>query len=114
MLLPKATGELYCNVYSEIYGLPTISLRYFNVFGQRQDPKSQYAAVIPIFIDKLLKNESPVIYGDGEQTRDFVNVKEVVEANFFLHNPVKLVCSILDLERVPPLTSSLKLLKIPW
>jgi UDP-glucose 4-epimerase len=77
----KATGELYCNVYSEIYGLPTISLRYFNVFGPRQDPKSQYAAVIPIFIDKLLKNESPIIYGDGEQTRDFVSVKDVVDAN---------------------------------
>jgi UDP-glucose 4-epimerase len=77
----KASGELYCNVYSEIYGLPTISLRYFNVFGPRQDPKSQYAAVIPIFIDKLLKNESPVIYGDGEQTRDFVSVKDVVDAN---------------------------------
>ncbi len=77
----KATGEFYCNVYSEIYNLPTISLRYFNVFGPRQDPKSQYAAVIPIFIDKLLKNEQPVIYGDGEQTRDFVNVKNVVDAN---------------------------------
>lgn len=77
----KATGELYCNVYSEIYKLPTISLRYFNVFGPRQDPNSQYAAVIPIFIDKILKNESPVIYGDGKQTRDFVNVEQVVEAN---------------------------------
>ena len=77
----KATGELYCRVYSEIYELSTIALRYFNVFGPRQDPKSQYAAVIPIFIDKLLKNESPIIYGDGEQTRDFVNVKQVVEAN---------------------------------
>lgn len=77
----KATGELYCNVYSEIYNLPTISLRYFNVFGPKQDPKSQYAAVIPIFIDNLLKNKSPVIYGDGEQTRDFVSVKQVVDAN---------------------------------
>lgn len=77
----KATGELYCNVYTEIYGLSTISLRYFNVFGPRQDPKSQYAAVIPIFIDKLIKNESPVIYGDGKQTRDFVSVKDVVDAN---------------------------------
>ena len=56
-------------------------LRYFNVFGPRQDPESQYAAVIPIFIDKLLKNESPIIYGDGEQTRDFVSVKNVVDAN---------------------------------
>lgn len=77
----KATGELYCNVFSEIYGLPTISLRYFNVFGPRQDPNSQYAAVIPIFINKMLKNESPVIYGDGEQSRDFVSVKHVVDAN---------------------------------
>ncbi len=79
--ITKAAGEMYCNVYSEIYDLPTISLRYFNVFGPRQDPKSQYAAVIPIFIDKILKNESPVIYGDGEQTRDFVSVKKVVDAN---------------------------------
>ena len=77
----KATGELYCTVYSEIYDLPTIALRYFNVFGPKQDPESQYAAVIPIFIDKILKNQRPVIYGDGEQTRDFVNVKEVVDAN---------------------------------
>ena len=77
----KATGELYCRVYSEIYDLPTIALRYFNVFGPKQDPKSQYAAVIPIFIDKILKNQRPVIYGDGEQTRDFVNVKHVVDAN---------------------------------
>ena len=77
----KATGELYCRVYSEIYNFSTISLRYFNVFGPKQDPKSQYAAVIPIFIDKLLNNENPVIYGDGEQTRDFVSVKQVVEAN---------------------------------
>lgn len=77
----KSTGELYCNVYAKIYGLPTVSLRYFNVFGPRQDPKSEYAAVIPIFIDKLLKNESPMIYGDGEQTRDFVDVNQVVDAN---------------------------------
>lgn len=77
----KATGELYCNVFSKIYGLPTISLRYFNVFGPRQDPKSQYAAVIPIFIDKILKNERPVIYGDGKQTRDFISVKQIVDAN---------------------------------
>lgn len=77
----KATAELYCNVYTEIYDLPTTCLRYFNVFGPKQDPNSQYAAVIPIFIDKLLKNERPTIYGDGEQTRDFVSVERVVEAN---------------------------------
>lgn len=77
----KATAELYCNVYSEIYDLPTTCLRYFNVFGPKQDPNSQYAAVIPIFIDKLLKNERPTIYGDGEQTRDFISVERIVEAN---------------------------------
>lgn len=77
----KAAGELYCNVFSEIYGLPTVSLRYFNVFGPRQDPNSQYAAVIPNFIDKLVKNERPIIYGDGEQTRDFISVKNIVDAN---------------------------------
>ena len=77
----KATAELYCNVYSEIYELPTTCLRYFNVFGPKQDPNSQYAAVIPIFIDKLLKNERSTIYGDGEQTRDFVSVEKIVDAN---------------------------------
>ncbi|MEN4005904.1 MAG: SDR family oxidoreductase [Methanobacteriaceae archaeon] len=77
----KAAGELYCNVFSEIYGLPTVVLRYFNVFGPRQDPNSQYAAVIPNFIEKMIKNERPVIYGDGEQTRDFISVKHVVDAN---------------------------------
>lgn len=77
----KAAGELYCNVFSEIYGLPTVSLRYFNVFGPRQDPDSQYAAVIPNFIEKMLKGERPVIYGDGEQTRDFISVKHIVDAN---------------------------------
>ena len=77
----KAAGELYCNVFTEVYGLPTISLRYFNVFGPRQDPNSPYAAVIPIFIQKMLENKRPVIYGDGEQTRDFVSVKNIVKAN---------------------------------
>lgn len=77
----KASGELYCDVFSKMYNLPTISLRYFNVFGPRQDPKSQYAAVIPNFIDKILKNENPVIYGDGEQIRDFIFVKDVVDVN---------------------------------
>jgi UDP-glucose 4-epimerase len=79
--ISKVTGELYCRAYTELYGLSTISLRYFNVFGPRQDPNSQYAAVIPIFINKMLKNERSVIYGDGEQSRDFVFVKNVVDAN---------------------------------
>jgi UDP-glucose 4-epimerase len=77
----KIAGELYCQNFTDIYGLPTISLRYFNVFGPRQDPNSQYAAVIPKFIDAILHDSPPVIYGDGEQTRDFIYVKDVVGAN---------------------------------
>ncbi|MEW6009808.1 MAG: SDR family oxidoreductase [Euryarchaeota archaeon] len=77
----KATGEYYCKVFEEVYGLKTASLRYFNVFGPRQDPESQYAAVIPKFIQKMLKGEKPVIFGDGEQSRDFTFIKNVVEAN---------------------------------
>jgi UDP-glucose 4-epimerase len=77
----KMAGESYCKVFHEIYGLPTISLRYFNVFGPRQDPLSQYAAVIPRFITATLNYSSPIIYGDGEQNRDFTFVKHVVDAN---------------------------------
>jgi nucleoside-diphosphate-sugar epimerase len=77
----KLVGEYYCRVYAEVYGLSTLCLRYFNVFGPRQNPNSQYAAVIPAFIDSLLKGQSPKIYGDGEQTRDFCFVKNVVKAN---------------------------------
>jgi UDP-glucose 4-epimerase len=79
--ITKLTGEHYCRVFSELYGLKTVALRYFNVFGPRQDPKSEYSAVIPKFITKILNHESPVIYGDGEQTRDFSYVKDVVQAN---------------------------------
>jgi UDP-glucose 4-epimerase len=77
----KLAGEQYLRVFSEVYGLKTVALRYFNVFGPRQDPKSQYAAVIPNFITAILGQQSPVIYGDGEQTRDFTFVKDVVQAN---------------------------------
>ena len=77
----KLAGEEYLRVFSEVYGLKTVSLRYFNVFGPRQDPLSQYAAVIPNFITRILRHEPPVIYGDGEQTRDFSYVKDVVQAN---------------------------------
>jgi nucleoside-diphosphate-sugar epimerase len=77
----KAAGEMLASSFSEVYGLPIISLRYFNVFGKRQDPFSAYAAVIPLFVSKLIRGERPVIYGDGEQTRDFVHVENVVEAN---------------------------------
>ena len=77
----KLTGEYYCKVVTEIYGLKTASLRYFNVYGPRQDPSSEYAAVMPKFITKALNSESPIIYGDGEQTRDFTFVRDVVSAN---------------------------------
>jgi UDP-glucose 4-epimerase len=77
----KLTGEYYCRVYTEIYGLDTISLRYFNVFGPRQDPYSQYAAVVPRFILLALKNEPLEIHGDGRQSRDFTYVKNVAKAN---------------------------------
>jgi UDP-glucose 4-epimerase len=79
--ITKLDGEFYLQVYQENSDLKTTSLRYFNVFGPRQDPKSQYAAAIPIFINKALRNEPLTIYGDGEQTRDFIYVKDVVKAN---------------------------------
>jgi UDP-glucose 4-epimerase len=77
----KVTGEYYCQVFKQIYHLPTVCLRYFNVYGRRQDPHSQYSAVIPKFISLIKQNKSPVIFGDGEQTRDFTYIQDVVQAN---------------------------------
>jgi nucleoside-diphosphate-sugar epimerase len=77
----KLAGEYYCKVFSELFAVKTASLRYFNVFGPRQDANSDYAAVIPKFILRMLDNKSPVIFGDGKQTRDFIFVKDVVQAN---------------------------------
>jgi len=77
----KLAGEYYCRVFSSVYGLATISLRYFNVFGPHQNPDSQYAAVVPKFIRCLLDGQAPSIYGDGEQTRDFTYIDNVVAAN---------------------------------
>lgn len=77
----KLFGEFYCQVFSHVYGLETVSLRYFNVFGPRQDPTSQYSGVISKFVTALLANEPPVIFGDGEQSRDFTYVDNVVSAN---------------------------------
>ena len=77
----KAAGELYCKIFSHVYDLPTACLRYFNVFGPRQDAKSQYSAVIPKFAEAIMKGESPVIYGDGMQSRDFTFIDKVVDAN---------------------------------
>lgn len=77
----KYVGELYCKLFSDIYNLPTVALRYFNVFGPRQSPGSDYAAVIPRFVDRMLADQRPMIFGDGEQSRDFVFVEDVVAAN---------------------------------
>ena len=79
--LHKLVGEYYLSVFNKCWGLETIALRYFNVFGPRQDPKSQYAAAIPAFVSAILKNEPPTVYGDGEQTRDFTYIDNVVHAN---------------------------------
>jgi nucleoside-diphosphate-sugar epimerase len=77
----KLVGEYYCQVFTRVYGLETVSLRYFNVFGPRQDPGSQYSGVVSRFISALLSDERPVIYGDGEQSRDFTYIDNVVFAN---------------------------------
>ena len=77
----KLVGENYLRVFSEIFGLGTVALRYFNIFGPRQDPHSQYAAVIPNFITRVIEEDSPKIFGDGEQSRDFTFVANVVKAN---------------------------------
>jgi nucleoside-diphosphate-sugar epimerase len=87
----KLAGEEYCKVFTRLYGFPAVSLRYFNVFGPRQDPKSQYAAVIPAFITAALEGRRPTVHGDGCQTRDFTYVENVVEANL-------LACEASDAE----------------
>ncbi|MEO6173944.1 MAG: NAD-dependent epimerase/dehydratase family protein [Flavobacterium circumlabens] len=79
--ITKLDGEYYLKMYLDQYQVPTASLRYFNVFGPRQNPESAYAAAVPIFINKALQNEPITIYGDGSQTRDFIYVKDVVKAN---------------------------------
>ncbi len=79
--ISKLAGEQLCAVWTEAYGIETVSLRYFNVFGPRQDPASHYAAAIPKFLQALTEGAEPVVYGDGEQTRDFVHVDDVVDAN---------------------------------
>jgi UDP-N-acetylglucosamine/UDP-N-acetyl-alpha-D-glucosaminouronate 4-epimerase len=77
----KLAGEHYCAAFSEVYGLETVRLRYFNVFGPRQPPDSPYAAVIPRFLEAMMAGKSPIIYGDGQQSRDFTYVTDVVDAN---------------------------------
>jgi nucleoside-diphosphate-sugar epimerase len=77
----KLVGEHYCRVFHQVFGLPTVALRYFNVFGPRQDPEGAYAAVIPRFLQAILAGRAPVIFGDGGQTRDFCYIDNVVQAN---------------------------------
>jgi nucleoside-diphosphate-sugar epimerase len=79
--LQKYVGEVYCRLYASLYGLETVALRYFNIYGPRQNPDSEYAAVIPRFLRACLRGEAPHIYGDGEQTRDFTFVGDAVQAN---------------------------------
>ena len=95
--LQKHTGELYCRLYAELFGLETISLRYFNVYGPRQDPHGDYAAVIPRFVADCLAGVSPRVHGDGEQTRDFVYVADVARANRLAADaaiPAGAVCNV--------------------
>lgn len=77
----KLAAEYYCQVFTHVYGLETVCLRYFNVFGPRQDPTSQYAAVIPLFITAMLRNQPPTIFGDGQQSRDFTYIDNIVHGN---------------------------------
>ena len=93
----KLFGEYYCQVFTRVYNLETVSIRYFNVFGPRQDPSSPYSGVISKFITTLLDGESPVIYGDGEQSRDFTYVSNVVDANLRAAESVEAVGQVINL-----------------
>ena len=93
----KLAAEKYCKVFYEIYGLETVCLRYFNVFGPNQDPSSQYSAAIPKFITAILNGSQPTIYGDGEQSRDFTYVENVVEANLLACQAEKVGGMVLNI-----------------
>lgn len=93
----KLTGEYYCSVFYSVYGLETISLRYFNVFGPYQNPKSQYAAAIPAFVTSILNDTPPTIYGDGLQSRDFTFIDNVVQANLLAATAPKTQGSVVNI-----------------
>ena len=95
--LTKLAGEYYCRIFSEIYGLETASLRYFNVFGPRQSLENQYAVVIPKFVTCILKDESPPIHGDGKQTRDFTYVENVVQSNIKAATAPNIKCEVFNI-----------------
>ena len=92
----KLMGEYYCQVFSRVYGLDAVCLRYFNVFGPRQNPSSMYSGVISRFIDALMKGETPVIYGDGEQSRDFTYIANVVDANIKAAQTVQGISEVIN------------------
>jgi nucleoside-diphosphate-sugar epimerase len=93
----KLVGEHYCQVFTRVYGLETVSLRYFNVFGPRQDPSSHYSGVISRFISELLSGRKPVIYGDGEQSRDFTYIDNVVDANLKAAESTKGIGEVINI-----------------
>src|SRR5438876_4922742 len=93
----KLVGEYYCQVFTRVYELETVSLRYFNVFGPRQDPSSQYSGVISRFIGALLSDQRPVIYGDGEQSRDFTYIDNVVAANLRAAETTKGIGQVINI-----------------
>jgi nucleoside-diphosphate-sugar epimerase len=92
----KLVGEYYCQVFTRAYGLETVALRYFNIFGPRQDPSSQYSGVISRFIAALVGGTTPTIYGDGEQTRDFTYVANAVEANLLAAESARAVGHVIN------------------
>lgn len=93
----KLTGELYCNVFHRCFGLETITLRYFNVFGERQDPRSRYAAAIPAFVNAILRGQPPTVYGDGLQSRDFTYIENVIQGNLLAMRAPKLAGEVVNL-----------------
>src|SRR3954463_9908294 len=92
----KVACELYAQTYTRAYGLPSVALRFFNVYGPRQDPKSEYAAAIPRFVTRLLAGERPIVFGDGLQTRDFVHISDVVQANLLAATSEKAVGQVIN------------------
>jgi UDP-glucose 4-epimerase len=100
----KLAAESYCRVFTQVYGLETVSLRYFNVFGPRQHPDSEYAAVIPRFLRRMLAGQRPVIFGDGEQSRDFTPVENVVAANLLAAEAARGIGEIFNIAAGRPST----------
>ena len=100
----KLVGEYYCQVFTRTYGLETICLRYFNIFGPRQDPSSPYSGVISQFIDRLSKDASPIIYGDGEQTRDFTHISNAVDANMLAAQTSRGIGEVINIANAEQVT----------